>query len=270
MTGTLVETVEAPDGTALVLRACEGLEELRACVDLQVETWGYNDGDVIPPRMFVVAKRIGGQVVGAFDPEGRLVGFAMSLPGVKAGQPPKPYLHSHMLAVSARYRNAGIGRRLKLWQRTEALERGIGLMEWTFDPLETKNAYLNIHRLGVVVRSYSPNFYGVSSSRLQAGLPSDRLHAEWWMESSRVKAILSGSLNTPPKILETIMVPKAIAEWKASAEGVSRVEAVQTENRSRFLAAFGRGLAVTGFRTDDEGNGIYELASLHQPNLGVL
>lgn len=268
------EPLTAPGGAPLVLRACEGLDELAACVQLQIDTWGYNDGDVIPRRLFIVAKRIGGQVVGAFDPGQRLIGFAMALPGVKAAHGPAtpalPYLHSHMLAVRPEFRNAGIGRRLKLWQRNEALGRGIGLMEWTFDPLEIKNAYLNIHRLGVVVRSYSPNFYGVSSSRLQAGLPSDRLHAEWWMESDRVKAILSGAPYTPPQTQETIMVPKALAAWKASAEGVPRAQSVQSENRDRFLAVFARGLAVTGFRTDDEGNGIYELARLHEPGLGVL
>ena len=263
------QKMQTPDGAEIVLRECQGLEELGACVELQVETWGYNDGDVIPRRLFTVAQRIGGQVMGAF--EGRqLVGFAMSLPGVKApkteGAKPFPYLHSHMLAVTARHRNAGIGRRLKLYQRDEAVARGIELMEWTFDPLEIKNAFLNIHRLGVMVRSYTPNFYGVSSSRLQGGLPTDRLHAEWWMTSERVKAILNGSPSTPPEIQETIVVPKAISEWKAT--GVSRAEEVQAENRRRFLDAFGRGLAVTGYRVDAEGNGIFELT--RTPTSGVL
>jgi predicted GNAT superfamily acetyltransferase len=258
-----------PDGAEIVLRECQGLDELGACVELQVETWGYNDGDVIPRRLFKVAQRIGGQVMGAF--EGReMVGFAMSLPGVKAptaeGREPFPYLHSHMLAVTPRHRNAGIGRRLKLYQREEATARGIQLMEWTFDPLEIKNAFLNIHRLGVMVRSYTPNFYGVSSSRLQGGLPTDRLHAEWWMTSERVKAILSGSPATPQEFQETIVVPKAISEWKAT--GVSRAGEVQAENRQRFLDAFARGLAVTGFHLDAEGNGTFELTR-YQPS-GVL
>ncbi|MGA7885929.1 MAG: GNAT family N-acetyltransferase [Acidobacteriaceae bacterium] len=272
MSGFPPETVQAPNGTAIVLRSCEGYDELEACVRLQIETWGYDDGDVIPRRMFKVAQRVGGQAIGAFDPAGEMVGFAMSIPGMKPGpdasRPQVPYLHSHMLAVTPKYRNAGVGRRLKLYQRAEAVSRGIQLMEWTFDPLEIKNAYLNIHRLGVIVRAYSPNFYGVSSSRLQAGLPTDRLHAEWWMESERVRAILSGIPYSPPQIQETIMVPKAIATWKA--ESVSHAQAVQAENRDRFLAAFGRGLAVVGFQTDDEGNGIYELGRLHQPDLGVL
>ncbi|HEX3470920.1 MAG TPA: hypothetical protein VHT28_07010, partial [Silvibacterium sp.] len=211
-TSTLNSTAEhtatflTRDGRPILVRSCQGFEELDACVQLQIGTWGYSDGDVIPRRAFVVAQRIGGQVVGAFDlsragkPEGTaedLIGFAMSLPGVQTADAPnaapRPYLHSHMLAVSSDYRNDGIGRQLKLFQRLEALDRGIDLMEWTFDPLEIKNSFLNIHRLGVIVRSYTSNFYGVSSSRLQGGLPTDRLHAEWYLRSARVEAALSGT-----------------------------------------------------------------------------
>jgi predicted GNAT superfamily acetyltransferase len=267
------QTIATAMGTEVVVRSCQGFEELDACVRLQIETWGYADGDVIPRRAFTVAQRIGGQAIGAFEGS-QMVGFAISLPGVKAataaGAPPMPYLHSHMLAVTPRYRNSGIGRHLKLYQREEALSRGIKLMEWTFDPLEIKNAFLNIHRLGVIVRSYSPNFYGVSSSRLQGGLPTDRLHAEWWMDSERVKAVLTGSPNHPPEIQETIVLPRALTEWKASATSVARAAAVQTENRRRFMEGFARGLAVVGFQVDSEGNGTFELAPLQQSGTGVL
>ena len=138
----------------ILIRPCHGFEELAACVQLQVEVWGYGDRDVVPRRVFIVGQKIGGQVIGAFDtglpgtsPQGdadSLVGFAMALPGISRG---RPYLHSHMLAVNSDYRNQGIGRRLKLFQREEALSRGIGRMEWTFDPLEIKNSFLNIAKL---------------------------------------------------------------------------------------------------------------------------
>ncbi len=188
----------------IVIRNCQGLDELEACVQLQVETWGYDDSDVIPRKAFLVAQKIGGQVIGAFDtelpgaaPNGHpesLVGFAMSLPGVKTGNgEPQSYLHSHMLAVRDAYRNRGLGAQLKLEQRREALSRGIRLMEWTFDPLEIKNAYLNIHRLGSIVRRYRVDFYGVSSSRLQGGLPTDRLVAEWNLDSPRVRQLLKAA-----------------------------------------------------------------------------
>ena len=180
------------------IRSCAGFEELEACVQLQIETWGYDASDVIPRKAFKVAQAIGGQVIGAFDTElaggkgaERLVGFAFSLPGMKTGDgEPRAYLHSHMLAVREAYRNQGLGTQLKLEQRREALERGIRYMEWTFDPLEIKNAFLNIHRLGAMVSRYFVDFYGVSSSRLQAGLPTDRLLAEWRLDSPRVQAIL--------------------------------------------------------------------------------
>ncbi len=117
-----------------------------------------------------------------------LIGFAMAIPGVRNGH---AYLHSQMLAVREQYRNGGLGRRMKLYQREDALARGFELMEWTFDPLEIKNAYLNIEKLGAIARRYSVNQYGITSSPLQGGLPSDRLVAEWWMKSKRVEAVLA-------------------------------------------------------------------------------
>src|ERR1700761_2776017 len=196
----------------IVIRECRGFEELQACVDLQIEVWGYSDGDVIPKRVFLVAQKIGGQVIGAFDTAlpgapadgdaGSLIGFAFSLPGAKTGAKsrngmPEPYLHSHMLAVREGYRNQKIGARLKLAQREDALKRGFTRMEWTFDPVEIKNAFLNIHKLGAVVRNYEENFYGVSSSRLQGGLQTDRLLAEWWIATPRVEAAIQGRAPEP-------------------------------------------------------------------------
>ena len=253
------------------IRSCSGFEELEACVRLEVETWGYDESEIIPRKAFLVAQKIGGQVFGAFDSEiaslpHRLAGFALSLPGVKSrhGAPPEPYLHSHMLGVREPYRNQGLGTRLKREQRLEALSRGIRVMEWTFDPLEIKNAFLNIHKLGAVARCYLENFYGVSSSRLQGGLPTDRLVAEWRLDSPRAKAALDGCTSPPQckKEDERIFVPAAIYEWKSSERDRERARAVQLENRGRFQDAFARGLAVTGFTRDEEGNGIFELGPL--------
>ena len=219
-------------------------------------------------------------VIGAFDTEfpgassaggagkradaegvvGSLVAFALSLPGVKTGEgEPEAYLHSHMLAVKESYRNRGLGARIKREQRREALSRGIRRMEWTFDPLEIKNAFLNIHRLGAIVCSYRVNFYGLSSSRLQGGLPTDRLVAEWHLDSSRVRAILEGHPAVQEVIEERILVPASIYEWKASEAGRERALAVQLENRRKFQQAFAQGLAVLGFSRDAEGNGVFEL-----------
>lgn len=254
------------------IRSCSGFEELQACVDLEIETWGYDESDLIPRKAFLVAQKIGGQVLGAFDTEiedlpRALVGFAMSLPGVKtrADAEPLAYLHSHMLAVREAYRDRGLGAQLKRAQRNEALSRGIRIMEWTFDPLEIKNAFLNIHKLGAVARRYLVNFYGVSSSRLQGGLPTDRLVAEWWLDSPRVQAILDGRMSdacAEKEVVERIDVPAEIYAWKSSDEGRERARAVQLENRGRFADAFSRGLAVTGFVRDAQGNGTFELGPL--------
>ncbi len=265
----------------ILIRACEGHDELEACVQLQVDTWGYDPTDVIPRKAFLVMQKVGGQVIAAFDtsqpgtsPQGEpksMVGFVMSLPGVKPNMkiagPPRPYLHSHMMAVLPAYRNRGLGAQLKLEQRREALARGIALVEWTFDPLEIKNAFLNIHKLGAIVCGYRVNFYGVSSSRLQGGLPTDRLLAEWHLDSSRVNAILSWH---PVKqvIEERIEVPASIYKWKASDNHRDCALAVQLENRRKFQQAFSQGLAVVGFARDAEGNGTFELGPLSQPEPG--
>src|SRR6202012_4849080 len=218
----------------VVIRPCRGFEEIEACVQMQADVWGYRDWDVIPRRVFVVSQKLGGQVFGAFDGD-KLVGFAMALPGISQGQ---PYLHSHMLAVNPDYRNRGIGRRLKLFQRGGALARGIMRMEWTFDPLEIKNAFLNIARLGTIVRRYEPNFYGVSSSRLHGEVPTDRLIAEWWLDSDWVRSSVAGERAAALSVEQEILVPHQISQWRHSPVDVGRVLDIQGRNREHFQQAF--------------------------------
>lgn len=252
------------DRPQVAVRSCQGFDELEACVALQIATWGYDEMDVIPRRMFTVAQRIGGQVMGAFAEDGLLAGFAMAIPGIRKGL---PYLHSHMLAVHPRFRNAGIGRLLKLAQREDALKRGIHLMEWTFDPLEIKNAFFNIEKLGAVTRSYSQNFYGVSSARIQGGRPTDRLHAEWWLDSERANDAVAGKRAPRGEIEMRIELPHQVMQWKESAEGASQAMELQKANQAKFSSAFARGLAVTGFSRDGEGNGWFELSRWTEPGL---
>ncbi|MGA2349646.1 MAG: GNAT family N-acetyltransferase [Terracidiphilus sp.] len=254
----------------IAIRTCSGADELEACVQLEIETWGMDAWEIFPRKAFLLAQKIGGQVIGAFDTEisgatreggpESLIGFVLSWPGVKTcdGEP-RPYLHSHMLAVRNGYRNRGIGAQLKREQRIEALARGVRQMEWTFDPLEIKNAYLNIHKLGATVFRYEVDFYGVSSSRLQGGLPTDRLVAEWQLDSPRVEAVLKGHPAAAHVIAERIRVPASIYQWKATEADRARALAVQLENRSKFQQAFAEGLAVVGFTQDAEGNGVFEL-----------
>jgi predicted GNAT superfamily acetyltransferase len=240
---------------SILIRKCEGLEELRACVALQKEIWNFTDAELVPLRMFVVADKVGGQVMGAFDGK-QMVGFALSVPGTRSGH---IYLHSHMLAVRKEHRNSGLGRRLKLLQREDALARGIGLIEWTFDPLEIKNAYLNIEKLGAVARRYNINQYGITSSPLQGGLPSDRLIAEWWLRSQRVEMLLATGKKLPFHCQSSIAVPAQIYEWKAAAETRGDAQHVQEANREQFLHAFSQGQAVLGYERDSAGNGKFQL-----------
>ncbi|HVN92660.1 MAG TPA: GNAT family N-acetyltransferase [Terracidiphilus sp.] len=257
------------------IRGCEGFDEMEACVQLQIDTWGYDENDITPRKTFMLAQRIGGQVIGAFDVElgkGKpgneakaLVGFAMSLPGIKViADGPEPYLHSHMLAVRPSHRNRGIGAQLKWAQRDEALSRGIKHMQWTFDPLVIPNAFLNIHRLGATAGTYLVDFYGVSSSRLQGGLPTDRLLADWELDSPRVEARLERRPAAELCIDERIMVPVPIDRWKTTEADRKRALDVQLVIRQKFQDAFSRGLVVLGFSRDAEGNGIFELGALTQ------
>jgi predicted GNAT superfamily acetyltransferase len=242
---------------AVVIRNCHGLDELRACVALQKEIWNFTDAELVPLRMFVVAEKVGGQVMGAFVGS-EMVGFALSVPGARSG---RVYLHSHMLAVRQEYRNGGLGRRLKLLQREDALARGIEVIEWTFDPLEIKNSYLNIEKLGAISRRYNINQYGITSSPLQGGLPSDRLIAEWWLKSKRVETLLATGKNPTFNQESVIEVPAQIYEWKAAAETRNKAAQVQERNREQFLRAFNDGLDVLGYERDSEGNGKFLLGN---------
>jgi predicted GNAT superfamily acetyltransferase len=230
---------------------------MRACVALQKEVWNFGDAELVPLRLFVVAKNIGGQVIGGFIGN-EVVGFSLSLPAVRGGH---CYLHSHMLAVREAHRNAGLGRRIKLFQREDALARGFELIEWTFDPLEIKNAYLNIEKLGAIARRYNLNQYGITSSPLQGGLPTDRLVAEWWLKSKRVESLLAAASRPEFKTQSTVSVPGAIYQWKESPDTRERARQVQERNREEFLHAFSQGLAVMGYERAANGDGKFLLGS---------
>jgi predicted GNAT superfamily acetyltransferase len=228
------------------------LDEFAEVLRLQQVIWGFADVELLPLRFLVVVTKVGGHVFGAYDGS-EMVGFCFAIPGIKAG---RPYLHSHMLGVLPSYHNAGIGRRLKLRQRQDALARGVELIEWTFDPLELKNAFLNIEKLGAIVRRYSENQYGVTASPLHGGLPTDRCVAEWWIASPRVLATLAGE-KVEHHTEERIVFPADIARIRS--EDPKRAREIQKANAENFQHAFDRGLAVTGFvRTETEGTYLLE------------
>ena len=211
-------------------------EQFRDAVRVQETIWGFSDIDLLPVRFFVVASKIGGQVFGAYH-EGRMVGFCLAIPGLK--QDGTAYLHSHMLGVLPEFQNSGLGRRLKEHQRENALARGIELIEWTFDPLEVKNAYFNIARLGAIVRRYTRNQYGITSSPLTGGLPTDRCVAEWWIARDPVHGVVAEGVRLPVEI------------GAIRREDPERARVIQAELANQLEAAFARGLAVIGVERDD-------------------
>ena len=233
------------DGRVIEIRQLFDLEDFRHVVRLQQEIWSFPDVELLPLRFLVVVSRVGGHVFGAYDGK-EMIAFCFAIPGIKPGC--VPYLHSHMLGVQPGYRDTGIGRRLKLRQREEALSRGIQLIEWTFDPLELKNAYLNIVKLGAIVRRYSENQYGITASPLHGGLPTDRCYAEWWLTDEREKG---------KNIVERISYPADMARIRTVDNGRARI--IQQLNAEKFQAAFQKGLAVTGFeRSETEGTYLLE------------
>ena len=246
----------------ITIRKCMGIDELDACVALQKEVWNFSDLDLIPLRMFVVSQKIGGQTIGAFHGDD-LVGFTFSIPGSRDGH---AYLHSHMLAVRDSFRNHGLGRKLKLAQRDDAIQQGFELLEWTFDPLEIKNAHLNLSRLGAIARRYSVNHYGHSSSPLQGGLPTDRLVAEWWLRSKRVIDLLDKKQPPQFKVEKKIEVPAQIYAWKASTADRHKAADVQKRNREQFLPAFSQGLVAMGYERDAQENGAFLLGHWDEPS----
>jgi predicted GNAT superfamily acetyltransferase len=249
---------------AILIRRLESLPEFEEAVRLQQLIWGFRDIELLPRRLFVVASKVGGQVLGAFAGD-RMVGFLLAIPGLKPGDPrPWTYLHSHMAGVLPEFQSRKIGRLLKLEQRQLALDTGIRLVEWTFDPLEIRNAWFNIERLGAVVRRYVLNQYGVTSSTLHGSLPTDRCVAEWYLDSPRVLATFSGQDPEPRAIEARIAVPANIGDLRSSDPKLARE--IQERVSEQFVDATHRGLTVVGFEKTPE-FGTYLLEPWNSPSM---
>jgi chorismate synthase len=191
-------------------RDLRSLEDLAAVVELERRVWGPGYDDVVPLPVLAVSVRRGGILIGAFD-GGRLVGFVYSLPAIVNGRATE---WSHMLGVLEAYRGVGVGPKLKALQRERALDLGIDLIEWTFDPMQAVNAHLNFAKLGVVVEEYEINVYGNSESPLHKGNPTDRFVAQWWIRDRRVITRLGGSVPVAPVLpVEPVNGVRAAGGW---------------------------------------------------------
>jgi len=234
-------------------------DEFAQAVEIQRAVWHFEELELLPVRLFVVAVKVGGQALGVFK-NNRMVGFCLALPGIRAGvlsTNGTAYLHSHMLGVLPTFRDAGVGRALKLAQRDDALARGFDLIEWTFDPLELKNAHFNIERLGAVVPRYVLNQYGSTTSPLHGGLPTDRCTAQWWIRSARVEAILGGqgagrAADTAAPVMGRVEIPADILDIKQ--RDPRRAREIQARVSEEFQAMLAKGWTAAGFeRTRETG-----------------
>ena len=208
-------------------------EDYEACIALQEATWGTGFSELVPMALMMVSQRLGGVAAGAFDEAGSLAGFIFGLSGIENGSP----VHwSDMLAVRTDCRGRGLGIRLKSYQRDMVLENGIRRMYWTFDPLESQNAYINLARLGIVAREYVENMYGQTDSPLHRGIGTDRFVALWQLDAPRVERRLAEE-ESPPAIEELAGVPRVLDGTPTSPSGWPEPETRKVSHADQVLAA---------------------------------
>lgn len=225
----------------MTFRELTSPDEMRLCVRLQVATWGPDDAT--PANQLLISVKTGGHVLGAFLGE-ELVAFAYGFPAVLPGR--APWLASHMLATRRDLQGQGLGRRLKWLQREWALTHGFDRITWTFDPLEARNAHLNLNVLGATAPEFLPNCYGTMHDKLNFGLPSDRLMAQWDLRSPRVLRALAGR---PPARLQIpsrrIAIPPDFQAVKR--QDLGKALAIRLEVRARLGSLINEGYEVLAY-----------------------
>lgn len=185
------------------IRAAREAADYAACVELQRAVWGLEDVEVTSAIQLVATLHAGGLLHVAETPDARVVGFAYAFPAIRGGV---AHLHSDMLAVLPPYQRQGVGVRLKWAQRDEALARGVRLITWTYDPLQARNAHLNLRRLGAVATEFLPDFYGITTAALHHGLPTDRLLVRWDLEAEPVRRL--SQEGEPPRTVPAPALPR--------------------------------------------------------------
>jgi chorismate synthase len=268
--------------SVIEIRDIKETSELRTVEDLQKEVWGCSDREILPSLALIPLLEIGAVLLGAFS-AAEMVGFVLGLPGREDG---RAILHSDMLAVKAEYRSHGLGYKLKLRQREAALAKGIDRITWTFDPLQSRNAYLNFAKLGVKADRYRINYYGETSSFLH-GTGTDRLWVRWDLKTDRVKQRIERGPNQQeplrlPEVPTLVQVNEHNApvstEYSGADSSVIEIPAdidslVEDDlalarrwremTRAAFTSAIDRGLVVEDFfRVERRGQplGIYLLS----------
>lgn len=234
----------------LDIRECTTLEQLGECVDLQREVFALPEVELSPVRHFVVTRNAGGFTLGAYDGD-RLAGYVLSVPAFLRGE---RAFYSHMTGVRSEYQSLGVGARLKWAQRERALAEGVKYIKWTFEPVKARNGYFNLEKLGAIVCEYQRNFYGTDyavspESGKQIGLQSDRLFAEWHLESDKVTALAAGEKYLVAGEPEAEV--EIVNDWSTLVESdpAAALE-LQLRVRRDFEAAFAAGLVGRSFRRD--------------------
>ncbi len=235
----------------VAIRECVTLEELEECVQLQRDVFSLPEIELSPVRHLVVTKNAGGFTLGAYSGD-ELVGFVLSVPAFYRGE---RAIYSHMTAVREDFQSAGVGGALKWAQRDRSLADGIKVIRWTFEPWKARNAYFNLEKLGAVMDRFERDFYGVDrTTGPNAGhaieLSSDRLFAEWHLESEKVVKLAAGEkFEEAGEVVGAVEVPN---DWFALvADDPQKAIAVQKQIRRDFEAAFADGLLARGFHRDE-------------------
>lgn len=230
------------------IREIETFAEFGACLDVQREVFGFPDLEISPSRHLIVTKHAGGFTLGAFDGR-RLIGFALTVPAFRGRE---RIYYSHMACVLAEYQSHGVGARLKWAQRERALAEGVTFIKWTFQPVQARNAFFNLEKLGVVVRRYLPNYYGTGFSNTHDPQPvdSDRLFAEWELDSPKVSALAKGAdFAENGRVVRTIGIP---SDWNKLLSNDARAAAAeQSRIKDEFQKAFAEGLVCRAFSRED-------------------
>ncbi len=270
-------------GGHITIRPLQSQEDFQQCVALQYETWGDSFGECAPPSILLATQKVGGVAAGAFDAQGRLLGFVFGISGVREGR----LAHwSDMLAVREEARRQGLGRRLKMYQRERLLALGIEVAYWTYDPLEARNAHLNIVRLGAWPVEYVPDMYGSrTGSALHSGLGTDRFVVEWQLRHPRVEAALASSepgdpggsdapvvnsevrggsvvpIEADPPELPVLRVEVPADIQRVKRRSMEQAQAWRRSTRRTLLYCLARDYRVTGFiREDSSGRCFYLLS----------
>ncbi|MDQ3749019.1 MAG: hypothetical protein M3367_08420 [Acidobacteriota bacterium] len=233
------------------IRECVSIEDLSECVALQREVFVLPEIEISPVRHLIVTKNAGGFTLGAFAGK-KLVGFVLS---VAAFVGRERFFYSHMTAVKKAFQSHGIGAKLKWAQREQALAKGVNFIKWTFQPVQARNAFFNLEKLGAIARHYEPNFYGTDYSTTgdqsaKIGLDSDRLFAEWHLVSEKVKRLAKGeNFVETDEIVKSIVIPM---DWNNLVKtNLQKAIAEQTRVKGEFQKAFAENLICKGFERSE-------------------